>query len=494
MIKTFRIFYSLTVLLTAFVLSGCAEKESYEPLEKLVTLQISLETKETTKADKSVDEKIIGSVRIYAYRKDTGSQVGHYFRGMASTEPIYMDLALPERGLHDVEFFLIANETSVRLSSDFAFTERMSKEQLTQARFVAIEQSGGIPLYCEDEATINVDNVYNNINTLPGHEGHEVLVQKLDFTLSSSISKLSVYAAMAEGVSTTKIHYVGILKGGLRQYMYFLPTDDYTLASVPERAVGRDLMTAEMALTKHAAHGSQNTDDYNLLVADHYIPETEVGREFLDVKASDRQATIHVQYSVGEGGELRNGYIYMPKIERNTHYRVCLLITSEGRIILSYKVAPWEKVNMTELWFDYPTHSFLEDDVDGEKPAAPATMSQSRPFVGYFKMSYPATESWRPTLIGDNATKVDVTIYNGIKPVTPPVMADGQNWYRIEVSPHDNLPVGSEVELGITYSPDFSVNGQYEFLLINGSQNNWYWPYEGASEQDANKVIITVTE
>ena len=87
-----------------------------------------------------------------------------------------------------------------------------------------------------------------------------------------------------------------------------------------------------------------------------------------------------------------------------------------------------------------------------------------------------------------------MTIHNGIKPVTPPVMADDQNWYRIEVSPHDNLPVGSEVELGITYSPDFSVNGQYEFLLINGSQNNWYWPYEGASEQDANKVIITVTE
>lgn len=494
MIKTFRIFYSLTVLFAAFVLSGCAEKESYEPLEKLVTLQISLETKETTKADPSVDEKTIGSVRIYAYRKDTGSQVGHYFRGIASTEPIYMDLALPERGLHDVEFFLIANETSVRLSSDFAFTERMSKEQLMQARFVAVEQSGGIPLYCEDEAAINVDNVYNNINTLPGHEGHEVLVQKLDFTLSSSISKLSVYAAMAEGVSTTKIHYVGILKGGLRQYMYFLPTDDYTLASVPERAVGRDLMTTEMVLTKHAAHGSQNTDDYNLLVADHYIPETEVGSEFLDVKASDRQATIHVQYSVGEGGELRNGYIYMPKIERNTHYRVCLLITSEGRIILSYKVAPWEKVNMTELWFDYPTHSYLEDDVDGEKPAGPATMSIDNPFVGYFKMSYPATESWRPTIIGDNAAKVDVTIHNGIKPVTPPVMADDQNWYRIEVSPHDNLPVGSEVELGITYSPDFSVNGQYEFLLINGSQNNWYWPYEGASEQDANKVIITVTE
>ena len=299
---------------------------------------------------------------------------------------------------------------------------------------------------------------------------------------------------MAEGVSTTKIHYVGILKGGLRQYVYFFPADDQTLAMVPERAVGRDLMTAEVALTKHAAHGSQNTDDYNLLAADHYIPETEIGSEFLDVKASDRQATVHIQYSVGEGGELRNGYIYMPRIYRSTHYNVCIMITSEGRIILSYKVAPWEKADMAEYWFDYPTHSFLEDDVEGEKPVAPATMSHNHPFVGYFKMLYPATESWRPTIVGDNANKVDVAVYNGITPVSLPVVADDENWYRIEVSPHDDLLPGSEVELGITYSPDFSVDSQYEFLLINGSQNNWHWPYYGESEQDANKVIITVTE
>jgi hypothetical protein len=339
-----------------------------------------------------------------------------------------------------------------------------------------------------------VEDVYDNPSTLPGHEGHDVLVQKMEFTLSSSVAKVSVYAAMAEGVSSSKIHYVGILKGSLRQYVHFLPVDDQTLASVPERAVGRDLMTSETLLTKHAAHGSENTDDYNLLVAGHYIPETEVGSEFLDVKASDRQATVHVQYSVGEGGELRNGYIYLPRINRSTHYNVCLLITSEGRIILSYKVAPWDMVDMNELWFDYPTHSFIEDDVEGEKPSAPATMSHDKPFVGYFKMSYPLTETWRPTIIGDDVKKADVKVYNGLTPVEPPIMADDKNWYRIEVTPHDDLLPGSEVELGITYSPDFSVNGQYEFLLINGSQNNWYWPYEGESAQDANKVIITVTE
>lgn len=496
MIKYFRIFYSLTMLLVAFVLGGCAEKNGQDMPEKLVTLQVSLKSKGITKAEMTGAEKSIGSVRIYAYRSDTGSQVGHYYRGTASDEPIYMDLALPERGQYEVEFYIIANETSVRLPDDFAFAERMPKDRLRQSRFTSVDQSGRIPMFCEESATINVDNVYQDVNTAPGHEGHNVLVQKLDLTLSASISKLSVYAAMAPGVSTTKIHYVDILKGGLRQHVYFLPQDKDVLSAVPVRAIGRDLLTTETVLTNHAQHGSDNTDDYNPLVADHYIPETEVGSEDLEVKADDRQATVHVQYSVGEGGELRNGYIYMPVINRGTHYNVCLLITSEGRIILSYTVAPWDKADMTEIWFDYPTHSFIKDEVNEEKPVSPATMSYERPFVGYFKMSYPATETWRPTVASANAGMVDVKVFthSGITPVTPPVKADSENWYRIEVTPAPALEPGSEVELGITYSPDFSIDGQYEYLLINGSQNNWYWPYEGESQQDANKVIITVTE
>ena len=186
MIRSVRILYSLAVLLGALALSGCA-KTGYEQTEKLVTLQISVKANGITKADQVKDEKLIGSVRIYAYRKDSGTQVGHYYRGVASTEPIYMDLSLPERGQHEVEFLIIANETSVRFPSDFAFTERVPRETLRQARFTSVEQDGGIPLYCEDSAVINVDEVHSNLNTLPGHEGHPVLVQKLDFTLSSSV-------------------------------------------------------------------------------------------------------------------------------------------------------------------------------------------------------------------------------------------------------------------------------------------------------------------
>lgn len=492
--KIFHILFRMTVLLMAFVMVSCMEKDNHDPEERLVTLQVSLDVKTPVKAEPTDVEKIINSVRIYAYRADSGTQVGHYFRGVASTEPIYIDLSLPQRGQYDIDFYIIVNETSVRIPDDFVFTERLSADELSQAHFTSLDQSGTIPFYCQAKATINVDEVYEDYNEYPGHEGHIMLVQKLEFSISPSVSKLSVYAAMAEGVSTTKVHYVGILKGGLRQHVYFLPKDDQTLAAVPGRAVGRDLMTTEVVLTKHAASGSKNTDEYDQLVAGHYIPETEVGSEFLDMKADDRQATVHIQYSVGEGGELRNGYIYMPKIRRGTHYNICLLITSEGRIILSYIVAPWDKANMTELWFDYPTHSFVEDDIEGEKPSAPATMSHDNPFVGYFKMSYPMTETWRPTVLGNLAGKVDVKVYKGMYEVTPPVSADAENWYRIEITPDADVEPGSEVELAVAYSPDFSMDGQYEFLLINGSQNNWHWPYEGGSSQDANKVIITVTE
>lgn len=493
----FHILSRVAMLLVAFVmLVACAEKGGPDIPVRHMLLQVDLEEKIVVKGQPSEQETTFNTIRIYAYLNATGDIIGSFYRGTVSSDPIYVDLALPVKGVHDVEFFVFVNESSARMPDGFGFRERMTREELRQMRFTSLNQTGGVPLYCRQIEKIDVSRISEEFNPAAGHGAHHYLIEKVTFSLRQSLAKLSVYAAMAEGVSTTKIHYVGILKGGLRQYTYFLPVDDQILASIPDRAIGRDLMTTEAVLTKHAAHGSQNTEDYNLLTADHYIPETEVGSEFLDVKTDDRQATIHIQYSVGEGGELRNGYIYMPRINRGTHYNVCLLITSEGRIILSYTVAPWDKADMTEVWFDYPTHSFIEDDVDELKPVAPATMSHDKPFVGYFKMSYPQTETWRPTVVSSNAGMVEVKVFTqgGITPVEPPIKADSENWYRIEVTPAADLEPGSEVELGITYSPDFSVDGKYEFLLINGSQNNWYWPYEGDSQQDANKVIITVTD
>ena len=146
---------------------------------------------------------------------------------------------------------------------------------------------------------------------------------------------------------------------------------------------------------------------------------------------------------------------------------------------------------MTELWFDYPSHSYLRvAPNDTDKASAPASMSTSDPFTGYFKLSYPADETWRPVLL-TNAAECEVKVYKGSEttPMTYPIEADSENWYKITVTPSASLASGTEVELAITYSPLGSMD-KYEYLMINGSQSSPYWPYAGAS--DPNKVIIKV--
>ena len=104
--------YRLAVLFVALSLGSCLEKVQDEDPEKLVTLQVLLNSDKITRSVPTEPEKAINSVRIYAYRKDTGSQVGHYYRGRPSDEPIIIDLALPLRGEYEIEFYVIVNEIS----------------------------------------------------------------------------------------------------------------------------------------------------------------------------------------------------------------------------------------------------------------------------------------------------------------------------------------------------------------------------------------------
>ena len=76
-------------------------------------------------------------------------------------------------------------------------------------------------------------------------------------------------------------------------------------------------------------------------------------------------------------------------------------------------------------------------------------------------------------------------------PATLPVSAS-DDWYRIEVKPKvgSALTAGDEVELAITYAPSY-MDGVYDYLMINGSQGNPYWP-TAPERHDPNKIIITV--
>ena len=75
--------------------------------------------------------------------------------------------------------------------------------------------------------------------------------------------------------------------------------------------------------------------------------------------------------------------------------------------------------------------------------------------------------------------------------VTTFPIAASDKWYRIEVWPlTGKMETGEEVMLGISYTA--SGLTESEFLLINGSNLEYYWPYNGTSKQDAEYVIITM--
>lgn len=480
--------------------AGCIT-EKFDTSDGLqsVMLQVNVAAGEMTKSDPTDAESVINSVRIYAFRAD-GTQAGHFYRASASAEPIIMDLILPENGTHPVDFYVFANEASMNFHEGFAFAETMTKEQLSKAKFHTVSPQYGIPMYCVQKESINVDDVSSSASPAPGHEGHFLLRDPVDFGLIRPLAKLSVYSAIVEGGTpgSIVINDVEFAVNGTRQFNYLLPQLTEVLEEVPVRSLGRDLIAQEVTIRKTLDKTNEaainNPDNYDLVVAGQYLGEVEVGDKDWQTKESDRQAVLHVTYSVGSGSVNQHGIIYLPAIVRNTHYKVCMRINSEGKIMIAYTVADWDDAKVSEYLFDYPTHTYLRvQPNETDVPAVQAQMSENSPFVGYFKMSYPKNEEWNPALL-TNADKCEVTVYKNGESTSAevPVATDPDNWYKIEVKLKEGADInaGDEVELAISYAPNY-LDGVFDYLMINGSQGNYYWPYDG-DVSDPNKVIITV--
>ena len=214
-----------------------------------------------------------------------------------------------------------------------------------------------------------------------------------------------------------------------------------------------------------------------------------------------RSAVLHIEYSMGAGQELKNGYVYLPCISRNAHIKVCILINSEGNIIINYVVADWEDNEMPDLRFDYPSHTYLLESIPAAGESSPshaskeAQMSETVPFRGYFQMTYPANDNWTPTLIGLNASQCTVRVYDYAGNTEVPRSAwpiqASEDWYMIEVSPNPgHMQAGETVNLAISYTATGFET--IEYMMINGTDQNFYWPYQDPAAQDADYVIITM--
>jgi len=487
-------------VIVSVLATGCIfEKMEMQKDLQSVLIQINVSADDLqTKSEPTTSESAINTLHIYAFN---GNGLAGYHQRSATTvnEPFLMDLVLPEGENVPVDFYLIANAASMLdHNNPVQLSETMTKDQLEALRYTGIAAESSLPLYCKEQKNLNTTRF--TASEADGHIGHIQLVDKVSFTLTRSLAKLSVYGAKPAGASTSpNILSVTMLAAGTREYSYLYPQTDETLNAIESRVNDRALPLLDQKVAVNEISGAANSaESYTpVMTAPTYLPEVTYGsQDWTVTSGNDREVVLKVEYSLTDGGTLKTGFIYMPPIERNNHYKVCILISEqdEGRIIVTYDVSDWHDHIIPDFEFAYPTHSYIRESVPtseadlNKKPSGRAEMSETRAFEGYFQMTAPANESFTPTLIGNHASDADITIYKyetGESVTARPVPAYS-GWYKIVVTPHNDFPIGETVNLALTYKPE--LIDSHEFLLVNGSTGNFYWP----SSTDANFVTITM--
>lgn len=487
------LFRTALFFLVATVSIGCLdEKEGPVASQQSVMVELNVSVGAMTKSALTAQEETVNSLRVYAFH---GERLAGYVGWLESmpTDKMYMDLTLPESGVADLTFYAIANEGQMSYGQGVVeLSEMMTKSQLEAVRYTGLESADCLPMYYKGVHSINAGSVLD-----------DMLADKVELKLGRSLAKLSVYAASAtEGVSQ-QVHSVSLLAGGTRIYSYLFPQSAEFLQGLSPTANDMTLLNSTVTVSKSVVSGSaaaEFSENYDPVSVGQYLPEVPFGSDSWNVASgSDMAAVLHVEYSAGEGQQLKHGYVYLPEIVRNTHYKVCILIRSEGQILVNFIVAPWIEAENNHRDIDYPTHSYLMSEVavvGHEAPAAPAAkavMSEAAPFLGYFQMTYPDSEKWTPTLEGGYAGECDVEVYeyqvSGIyresDKLSFPIPASDK-WYTVMVKPHKDMPVSEKVNLAVTY-----IGGGFsaaEYLLINGSSQKYYWP----ESEDCNYVTITM--
>lgn len=502
---------AVAVIAVAVLAVGCiSEKYEHGGLRNVI-IQLDVATDELlTRSELAESEQTVGTLRIYAFRGE--KLCGFYHQSDAYAGPILMDLELPD-GESEVDFYLIANEEEMGYHNDVVvFTEDMTREQLENVRFTSLIHRNSLPMYCVQKEIIDVSAYTVDANVPEGHQSHLKLVQQVNFILSRSLAKLSVYAAKASGAAADpQILSVSLLSGGTREYSYLFPQDEQVLDAIPSQSNDRQFLSSDVTVTKELQSGSSESadpDNYTPVTTDLYLPEVSSGYRTdeaaysWETPSGDADAAVlRVEYSLGEGQELRNRYVYLPRIERNQHIKVCMLINAAGQLMVNYLVADWDwdEDKMLDWFFDYPTHTYIwhmvpeiEPDLH-KKPESPAVMSETKPFVGYFQMTYPDSDRWTPTLEGLHASNCSIKVFNEetgdevFSSDSPVPLEVSEDWHRIEVYPeYGQMNEGDSVNLAITYTPSGFTESEY--LLINGSHPDYFWP--GSTSE--NYITITM--
>ena len=463
-------------------------------------------------------EQQINTLRIYAFCG--GKPVAHYYQDNQVKTRFLLDMLVDKSegasSVNSFNFYVIANEAALKMEEDMpVIDEHLTEEQISNLRFISIDTSKGLPMSCCIMNMMLDFAEIRDMSTLApelteGHEIYSLLKQSLSFDLSKPLGKISFnLKKKAAQMDDIYVKSVTMLARGTRHYNYLMPQTEDFLKTLSPRLNDRPIMP------EYTTYVVKESSDYEE-IATVYCAEVPYGSAVWNIPNNDDSIVIRVEYSIGEGSELRTNYIYLPAVHRNEWIQIKCTIGTEGTISLSYSVKDWNdnEINDDEyIVFDYPTHTYLlpdlptednpspDPDPSGGQPVNPV-MSISKPFSCYFQLLNPVGQKWSPTIIkAEGATSTDylirVYLISGNETVEKTVVnhlydynEDKNIYYRIDISPKESRTVGAKVYFGIT--SEISGFGHAEYLLINGSQSELFWPLAGGT--DPNKLIITQVE
>ena len=393
----------------------------------------------------------------------------------------------------------------VRVPPSFS-SETTSENQLKAYWFTELRDvtTYGLPMFCEQQATLDFTHVSDEIPTDPEHTGHTLLDYDITFELQRPVGKLGVFAAKPQG-ETGELRITGLtmLSSGTLTRNYLMPQTDETLKDITSIVGDFELEVVGEAVTKELANGisedeRKNPENYTAVLNVPFYPfENPWGSSAWNAKGDEKGNVLQIDYSFGEGNA-RTGLVYLPPIVRNRYYTVCCLMHNDGKITVEYTVADWEGVTYP-LEFDYPSYENPITPANGTslpgggkypQPTVWFNSDPDSPLGSYsfsFKMTGPTGQKWTPTLL-NNPGKFKVSVYqNGTE------IADADKWvaspdaYEIRVRAVSAENVGDTVSLGISYKPTWSEASS--LLLINGLTNDLKWEESTLAETIVIKQI-----
>lgn len=494
---------------------GCV-KEDVAPLgeQHNVAVQLNVGTRAVDDPDGTPTdvESAIHTLRVYAFVG--GKPAGHYFTDNVTEAPhtFFMDITFYSTGVQTVDFYAVANEAAM-IGANNSLSENTSETQLKNLWFTDYQdniQQYGLPMFCDKQSfDLDFTKVKTERPTDPDHADHSWLdYDNITFGLKRPFGKLGVFAAKTEG-ETTPLRITGLtmLESGTRMRNYLMTPTAEQLAGIQNASGDIVLPVVEGEVTKELAAGAtladrQNTENYTPVLAEPFYPFENPyanGDSWNTPGTDGKEHVLKIDYAFGN--EPRTGYVYMPKVERNTYYAICCLMHNDGKITIEYTVADWDDGGEYPIEFNYPQYTnpiqpengaVLEQGNTYPQPTVwhnPDANSDKGSYTFKFNIVGPSGQQWTPTLVGTMATSgnFETRVYQVLPDGTRKYIDNPDDYvaspepYYIRVRALKNDNVDKEVGLAISYVRDWSPEGS-ALLLINGLTNNLKW--DGTSEAE----------